>query len=143
VDHDPLWRGVASYGELLYLSTVRDSIICPACQMKQFERGNGKCRRCHRSSGFTYIELYLPNDALNPQPVTAVRIEIGRLMRLLRSRRGITQAALSSLTGLNRTYLSRVECGQVMPSLISLIRIAHALGMNKIMLRVRSSSASC
>jgi DNA-binding XRE family transcriptional regulator len=135
--------GVVSYGELLYFSTVRDSIVCPACQMNQFERGNGKCRRCHRSLGFTYIELSLPSDALNPQSVTAVHIEIGRLIRLLRSRRGITQAALSSLTGLNRTYLSRVECGQVMPSLISLIRIAHGLGMDKIMLRVRNSSVPC
>jgi transcriptional regulator with XRE-family HTH domain len=58
----------------------------------------------------------------------------------LRSRRDITQAALASLTGIHRTYLSRAERGQVMPSIIALMQIGRALEVDKVLLRVRSSS---
>jgi transcriptional regulator with XRE-family HTH domain len=59
----------------------------------------------------------------------------------MRSRLGMTQAALASATGLHRTYLSRVENGQVLPSIIRLIEIAGGLGIDKITLRIRSSDA--
>jgi transcriptional regulator with XRE-family HTH domain len=72
--------------------------------------------------------------------VVAIRKEVGGLIRRLRSRREITQAALASLTGINRTYLSRAERGKVMPSIIALMQIAHALEVDKVLLRVRSSS---
>jgi transcriptional regulator with XRE-family HTH domain len=58
----------------------------------------------------------------------------------LRFRRDITQAELASLTGIHRTYLSRAERGQVMPSIIALLQIARALDVDKLLLRVRSSS---
>jgi transcriptional regulator with XRE-family HTH domain len=51
----------------------------------------------------------------------------------------MTQAALSSLTGIHRTYLSRAERGQVMPSFIPLMQIFCALGVDKVLLRVRNS----
>jgi transcriptional regulator with XRE-family HTH domain len=70
--------------------------------------------------------------------VTAVRLEVGKLIRKLRSRRGITQAALASLTNIHRTYISRVEHGQVMPSVIAMMQIAGALGGDKLVLRLRS-----
>ncbi|WP_433969604.1 helix-turn-helix domain-containing protein [Tunturiibacter gelidiferens] len=70
-----------------------------------------------------------------------MRLEVGRLIRRLRSRRGITQAELALLTGIHRTYLSRAERGQVVPSVIALIQILGALGVDKILLRVRSSSS--
>ena len=38
-----------------------------------------------------------------------------------------------------RDHLSRAERGKVMPSIISLIQIARALKVDKILLRVRSS----
>ena len=52
----------------------------------------------------------------------------------------MTQATLASLTGINRTYLSRAERGKVLPSIVALMQIAHALEVDKILLRVRSSS---
>jgi DNA-binding XRE family transcriptional regulator len=93
--------------------------------------------------GITYIELFIPNtlDCLDPQCLIATRREVGELIRRLRSRRGVTQAALASLTGIHRTYLSRAERGQVMPSIIALMIIAGSLGVDKIQLRVRSSSS--
>jgi transcriptional regulator with XRE-family HTH domain len=92
--------------------------------------------------GFAIIELHLSNDSLDFQPESTVRTETGRIMRQLRSRYGMTQAGLASLTGIHRTYLSRLECGQAMPSVIVLMRIARTLGLDKIMLRVRISSVS-
>lgn len=122
----------------MHVSMSRDVVICPVCQLSQFEPGNGKCRRCHHSF-ITYIEFILPNQ-LDRFDSQWPKIEVGGLVRRLRSRRGMTQAALAALTGINRTYLSRTECGQVMPSVVALMRIACALGVDKILLRVHSSS---
>ena len=124
----------------MHVSTIRETVVCPICQLKQFERGNGKCRRCQRSLGVTYIEINLPSSLahLSSQRVVTIRKEVGGLIRRLRSRREITQAALASLTGIHRTYLSRAERGQVMPSIIALMQIARALEVDKILLRVRS-----
>jgi transcriptional regulator with XRE-family HTH domain len=91
--------------------------------------------------GITYIEFSILStlDRLHPD-LTAIRIEAGGLIRRLRFWRGITQAALASITGIHRTYLSRAERGQVMPSIVTLMRIAGALGVDKISMRLRSSS---
>jgi DNA-binding XRE family transcriptional regulator len=128
----------------MHISTIRDSVVCPVCQLSQFERGSGsgKCRRCHHSLGITYIELSLSDKPvfIDHQSLSAIRIEVGRLIRRLRSRNGMTQAMLATLTGIHRTYLSRAERGQVIPSIIALMQIAGALGVDKVMLRVRGSS---
>ena len=136
-------RGGFSTENTLYVSTIRDTVVCPACQLSQFERGNGNCRRCHHSLGINYIEIFPSNPLarIDPQSLIALRLEVGQLIRRVRTPRGITQANLTSLTGINRTYLSRAERGQVTPSVISLIQIAGALGVDKIMLRVRGSSS--
>jgi DNA-binding XRE family transcriptional regulator len=125
----------------LYVSTIRDTVVCPVCQVSQFERGSGKCNRCQHLLGIAYIELFIssPFASLNSQRLEAVRIEVGGLIRRLRSRRDMTQATLASLIGIHRTYLSRVESGQVVPPVITLIRIAGALGVEKLILRLRSS----
>ena len=125
----------------LYVSTIRETVVCPVCKLKKFERGDNKCPRCHEPLGFTYLEIYLSGS---PSPDArrriAIRKEVGRLIRRLRSRREMTQAELASLTGIHRTYLSRAERGQVMPSIISLMQIAQALEVDKVLVRVRSSS---
>jgi DNA-binding XRE family transcriptional regulator len=92
--------------------------------------------------GITYIELSLSDKPvfIDHQSLSAIRIEVGRLIRRLRSRNGMTQAMLATLTGIHRTYLSRAERGQVIPSIIALMQIAGALGVDKVMLRVRGSS---
>jgi DNA-binding XRE family transcriptional regulator len=142
---DPRWSGsAASFSEtVLGISIVQESesFVCPNCQLKQYEPGGSlKCRRCHHHLGISYLEIYLPSSvaSLTSQSETAIRKEGGGLIRRLRSRREITQAGLASLTGIHRTYLSRAECGRVLPSIIALIKIARALDVDKILLRVRS-----
>jgi DNA-binding XRE family transcriptional regulator len=136
------WRSLVS-GEPLHISTIPETLVCSGCQLSQFERGNARCRRCQRSFGFSYIEIFLtdPLTPLNSQRQIAARLEVGRLIRRLRSRRRITQAALASMTGIHRTYLSRAEHGQVLPSVVALMQILRALGVDKMLLRVRSSSS--
>jgi DNA-binding XRE family transcriptional regulator len=135
-------RAASSPENPLHVSTIRETVVCPACQLSQYERGNGKCRRCRHSLGLIYIEIFLSSlpASLNSQQLIIMRLKVGGLIRRLRFRRGITQAALASITGINRTYLSRAENGQVMPSVESLMQILSALGVDKILLRVRSSS---
>lgn len=122
----------------MHVSICRDPVVCPVCQLTQFDPGTGVCRRCHHSLGITYIELFIPThlDYLGSHLAIAMRMEVGKIIRRLRARRGITQAALASLTGIHRTYLSRAERGQVIPSTVTLMRIASALGVDKILLRV-------
>src|ERR1700731_393874 len=136
------WRSLVS-GEPLHISIIPETLVCSGCQLSQFERGNARCRRCQRSLGFSYIEIFLPDPLtpLNSQRQIAARLEVGRLIRRLRSRRGITQAALASMTGIHRTYLSRAEHGQVLPSVVALMQILRALGVDKMLLRVRSSAS--
>lgn len=104
---------------LLQSFTFCDVVVCPYCQLSQFEPGNGKCRRCHHRLGLlTYVEFFLSEPLHFPghQAQPAVQMEVGGLIRKLRSRRGMTEAALASLTGIHRTYLSAAEHGRLPPS---------------------------
>jgi DNA-binding XRE family transcriptional regulator len=128
----------------LHASQLRDFVICPVCQLRQFERGHATCVRCHCSLGITYIDIF----TVNPQaglycgkPIDA-QIRVGGIIRRLRLRRGITQAVLASLTGIHRTYLSRAERGRVLPSVFTLMQIASALGVDKISLRIRNARST-
>jgi DNA-binding XRE family transcriptional regulator len=128
----------------LHVPQVRDFVVCPVCQLSQFERGNATCLRCHHSLGITYIEIFPanPNASLYCGRPIDMQMGVGGVIRRLRLRRGITQEALASLTGIHRTYLSRAERGRIVPSVIALMQIVSALGVDKISLRVRSSRST-
>ncbi len=53
---------------------------------------------------------------------------LGRSIRRSRSRRGISQEELASLSGLHRTYVGGIERGERNPSYTNIVRIAEALG---------------
>lgn len=59
-------------------------------------------------------------------PVSA-REALGREIRRLRRERGLSQAQLA--LPLTRAYVSAVERGRVVPSLASLLLMAHRLGV--------------
>ena len=54
---------------------------------------------------------------------------IGRVIRDLRKSRGKSQEVVSGLAGLDRTHYSKIERGQRSPTIDTLFKIAHALGM--------------
>ena len=55
--------------------------------------------------------------------------ELGKKIRMLRHKRGITQQELSYRTGISTPHISSVERGERHPSLLYAIRIAEALGV--------------
>jgi transcriptional regulator with XRE-family HTH domain len=62
----------------------------------------------------------------HPGPVRDV---IAKNMRRLRAERGLSQEALALDSGINRSYLSGVECAERNISVDNIARIAKALGV--------------
>jgi transcriptional regulator with XRE-family HTH domain len=56
--------------------------------------------------------------------------QVGRRIRNLRQRKGISQEVLAEKSSLHRTYIGGVERGLRNPSLKSLHRIAKGLGVS-------------
>ncbi len=61
-------------------------------------------------------------DALEPE------YQVMRAMAKARSESGMTQKQLSEKTGINQSNLSRIETGDINPSVATLNRIATAMG---------------
>lgn len=54
----------------------------------------------------------------------------GRVLQRLRKTKGLSQEELSSLSGLDRTFISRLEGGQRQPTISTLIKLAQALNVS-------------
>ncbi|ONH24010.1 DNA-binding protein [Pseudofrankia asymbiotica] len=61
-----------------------------------------------------------------------MRERIGRSIRTLRQRRGLTLVRLAALAELSHPFLSQLERGLAWPSMVSLHRIAEALGTTQL-----------
>ena len=61
------------------------------------------------------------------QPHSGVEKAFGDAMRKLREKLGISQLALQTKTGLDRTFISDLERGVQCPSLRTVIRVAKGL----------------
>jgi len=57
-------------------------------------------------------------------------VEMGRRIAARRIERGFSQAAVSRRTGINSSYLSRIETGKVHPTVRTALRVAEALGLS-------------
>jgi DNA-binding XRE family transcriptional regulator len=73
------------------------------------------------SSGAAFFWTLAPEEALDGASV-------GRRVRDLRIKAGITQAELARRTGIHRPNIARVEAGRHTPSLETVARLAEALG---------------
>lgn len=60
----------------------------------------------------------------------STRLCPGTFVSMLRRRRGMSQRALSRLVGRSPAYLSKLEAGDLDPSLSAFAAISVALGMN-------------
>lgn len=55
---------------------------------------------------------------------------VGRIIRDIRQKRGLTQEVLSSLAGISRSHLAEIESGRTKANVETLWKITEALEMN-------------
>ena len=56
--------------------------------------------------------------------------EFGRRVRKYRLKMKLSQEDLGEISGLHRTYIGHLERGEVNPSLINIVKVAAALGID-------------
>lgn len=114
---------------------IRDVLICPSCKLRQFAGTTTLCRRCRKPLPIVQIEFSLAFVNPNRHDLST---KLGNAIRELRLRRGYSQFTLAEKIGSHRTHVSRIEHAQVTPTLALLVRAAVALGVEKVILRVRT-----
>src|SRR5690348_16839958 len=120
------------------LEMDREVIRCKTCGLVQYRTRTGNCRRCVRALP-QRLEFLIPPPA-PPEEAAAEPTSqnfanqqtvenIGQRIRQLRESRAMTQSQLQSRSKVSRSYLSRIESGQMTPSLGTLEKISEALGV--------------
>src|SRR6202045_899185 len=117
----------------------REVIRCQVCGLVQYRTRTGNCRRCLRllPPKVTFViptpsPQDLPGDdrqLFESWPNRETVENIGQRIRQLRESRGMTQSQLQARSRVSRSYLSRIESGQMTPSLGTLEKISEALGV--------------
>ena len=62
--------------------------------------------------------------------MSELTIQFGQLVRKYRKERNISQEQLALLCNMDRSYLGRIERGEVNPTLEKLYELAKSLGVN-------------
>ncbi len=120
---------------------------CLHCGLVQFRTVKGLCRRCGRPldphAGRAPV---CPAVHVGFSPSAEKLAErIGTTIRSLRKERRLTQQCLADRAGTARTYISRLECGLLVPSLDTLERVVMALNLTDLadlFLRLRRQDLS-
>lgn len=117
----------------------REVVRCQSCGLVQYRTKTGNCRRCVRALPpppdavvIPVVPQDLPGDErqlFENWPNRETVENIGLRIRQLREARGMTQSQLQARSGVSRSYLSRIESGQMTPSLGTLEKIAESLGV--------------
>ena len=128
--------------EMNTLEMDREVIRCKTCGLVQYRTRTGNCRRCVRALP-QRLEFMIPPPAPAEEAAAEPALEklvnqqtvenIGQRIRQLRESRSMTQSQLQSRSKVSRSYLSRIESGQMTPSLGTLEKISEALnvGLNR------------
>ncbi len=116
------------------LATVeaREVLRCDFCSLVQFRTSNSLCRRCHKPLENDEPESLAP-QVVASHPQTAEDnegIDVARAVRDARRDRCLSQRQLAGRMQVPRTYISKIENGKAVPTLSSLERLAHALGID-------------
>jgi transcriptional regulator with XRE-family HTH domain/ribosomal protein L37E len=125
------------------LEIDREVIRCKTCGLVQYRTRTGNCRRCVHALP-QRLEYLIPDEAMQEEQVPAEALaskfanqetveNIGQRIRQLRESRSMTQSQLQARSKVSRSYLSRIESGQMTPSLGTLEKISEALnvGLNR------------
>lgn len=104
---------------------------CVECGVVQWVLPScGKCRKCGAPLPFSVLEISLTNIHA---------LQLGRALRSLRLRQGVTQTQLARSAMLGRSHLSRIESGTP-PKLATFVRLLNALGVDTLYIPVKSKS---
>jgi transcriptional regulator with XRE-family HTH domain len=117
----------------------REVVRCGVCGLVQYLTRSGNCRRCLRLLP-PKVDLMMPppppmelpgddRQLFESWPNRETVENIGQRIRQLRESRGMTQSQLQARSRVSRSYLSRIESGQMTPSLGTLEKISEALGV--------------
>jgi transcriptional regulator with XRE-family HTH domain/ribosomal protein L37E len=125
------------------LEMDREVIRCKTCGLVQYRTRTGNCRRCVRALP-QRMEYLIPQEVPQEEQATPEAVapkfanqetveNIGQRIRQLRESRSMTQSQLQARSKVSRSYLSRIESGQMTPSLGTLEKISEALnvGLNR------------
>lgn len=122
-----------------FLPSIRDSetITCRRCNTRQYPR-SGNCIACHHSLPLRYVKIDIdillsscPQEQRNQ-----IAQSMGMVLRLLRKQRRMSQSQVANLAAkMNRSYLSKLECGHVLLPVSKLLPLARALGLTAVILR--------
>ena len=127
------------------LPSIRESetITCLHCGTRQYPR-DGACVRCRRRSlGLEYLVVSIDDllSRCSGDPHEQLARKIGFTLREPRKRRHLCQSQLAAMSGgMNRSRLSKSECGHVLLPLGKLLMLARALGLTSVILRFDSTS---
>ncbi len=122
-----------------FLPSMRDSetITCMRCKTCQYPR-SGNCIACHRPLNLQYLRIDI-DSLLGSCPLEQrkqIAHRMGTVLRLLRKQRRISQSQLANLAAtMNRSYLSKLECGHVLLPISKLLPLARARGLTAVILR--------
>lgn len=59
-----------------------------------------------------------------------IKISVGKRVKELRNKLGISQEELAELAGLDRTYITSVECGKRNISIVNIEKLATSLNVS-------------
>ncbi len=122
-----------------FLTSIRDTetVTCRHCNRPQFPRG-GNCIACHYPLPLRYLKFEFDNLQQSCSEERRIQIahSMGKVLRLLRKQHRISQSQLANLAAnMNRSYLSKLECGLVLLPVSKLLPLAQALGLTAVILR--------
>ena len=122
-----------------FLPSIRDSetITCRRCNTRQYPR-SGNCIACHYSLPLRYVKIEIDSllGSCPREQRNQIAHSMGTVVRILRKQRRISQSQLANLVAnLDRSYLSRLECGHVLLPVSKLLPLARALGLTAVILR--------
>ena len=96
---------------------MREVLRCLYCELNQFRAANDRCRKCHA----TYVM---------PPPVAPTGLNVGMAVRIIRSMRRWRQRDLAEKLDKPRTWITKIENGNIAPTVDSVQRLADALNVN-------------
>jgi ribosomal protein L40E len=122
-----------------FLPSIRDNetITCRRCNTRQYPR-SGSCIACHYSLPLRYVKIEIDSllGSCPQEQRNQIAHSMGTVVRILRKQRRMSQSQLANLVAnLDRSYLSKFECGHVLLPVSKLLPLAQALGLTAVILR--------